>query len=239
MKPTDEQKKSLTRTILDATVPARQRIGLTCPQMLHRWRKSIVRSHPALLTTDLYPEETAMLLNAFEEARPLTYLEIGVFWGGTFRNVLQHRDALSLPTKCYGIDIWDEIFDSSNTTHGTGQPIRALVRNALTKQNYDRFDLLTGLSLDVQKLISSKIDFAFHDANHTYAAVIEDLDLLHPLMSDDATLLVHNAGKEFEPDKTYYLSDGGPYRAIMDLVKLGKWELKALEYRMAVLKRIP
>ena len=235
----DAPSKSLIRTFLDTTVPLRQRMGLTRPQMLHRWRKSIVRSHPQLLTTDLYPQETKMLLDAFREAKPRTYLEVGVFWGGTFKNVLQLRDELSLDTKCYGIDIWDEIYDSSNTTHGTGQPIRALVANALKRQNLDRFDLLTGLSVDVQRLIQFKIDFAFHDANHTYAAVVEDLELIHPLMSDGAMMLVHNAGTEYEPDKTYVEADGGPYQAILDLVKLGRWELLALEYRMAVLRRIP
>lgn len=191
------------------------------------------------MTTDLYPEETRMLMDAFEKARPATYLEVGVFWGGTFRNILKHRNALSLPTKCYAIDIWDELYDPSDTTHGTGQPIKDVVKRSLVKQGLDRFELLTGLSVNVQNLIKEKIDFAFHDANHTYAAVTEDLELLHPLLSEGATVLVHNAGKEYEPDKTYYQTDGGPYQAIMKLVEQGKWELVALEYRMAVLKRIP
>lgn len=162
-----------------------------------------------------------------------------MFWGGTFRNVLKRRDELLLTTKCYAIDIWDELYDPSDTTHGTGQPIKEVVNRALTKQGLGGFELLTGLSVDVQKLIKEKIDFAFHDANHTYAAVIEDLNLLYPLLSDGATVLVHNAGKEYEPDKMYFETDGGPYQAVMDLVKQEKWELVALEYRMAVLKKIP
>ncbi|MBC7979061.1 MAG: class I SAM-dependent methyltransferase [Armatimonadetes bacterium] len=191
------------------------------------------------MTTDLYPEETRMLLEAFEKARPAIYLEVGVFWGGTFRNVLKRRDELSLPCKCFAIDIWDELYDPSDTTHGTGQPIKDIVRRALVSEGLGGFELLTGLSVDVKKLISEKIDFAFHDANHTYAALVEDLDLLHPLLADGATVLVHNAGKEYEPDKTYYKTDGGPYQAVMDLVAQGKWELVTLEYRMAVLKRVP
>jgi len=191
------------------------------------------------MTTDLYPEETRMLLDAFEKARPAIYLEVGVFWGGTFRNVLNRRNELSLPTQCYAIDIWDELYDPSDTTHGTGQPIKEIVRRALSKQGLGGFELLTGLSVDVQKLVREKIDFAFHDANHTYAAVIEDLNLLHPLLSDGATVLVHNAGKEFEPDKMYYNTDGGPYQAVMDLVEQGKWELLDLKFRIAFLRKIP
>lgn len=230
---------SLLKNIIKVTLPARQSMGLTRRQLVHRWRKNVTHSHPQLMTTDLFPEETRMLLDAFEETRPAIYLEIGVFWGGTFRNVLKRRDELSLPTKCNAIDIWDELYDPSDTTHGTGQPIKEIVRRSLVKQGLGSFDLLTGLSVDVQKLINEKIDLAFHDANHTYAAVIEDLNLLYPLLSDGATVLVHNAGKEYEPDKMYFETDGGPYQAIMDLVEQGKWKLTALEFRMAVLKKVP
>jgi cephalosporin hydroxylase len=191
------------------------------------------------MSTDLYPEETWMLLEAFEKARPSIYLEVGVFWGGSFRNVLKHRDELSLTTQCYATDIWDELYDPADTTHGTGQPIKDLVRRALIRQNLGNFELLTGLSINVQNLISETIDFVFHDANHTYAAVKEDLELLHPLMANGATLLVHNAGKDYEPDKMYFETDGGPYKAVMDLVAQGKWKLNKLEYRMAVLERLP
>jgi cephalosporin hydroxylase len=235
----DSHKTSVLQKIVQVTLPVRQSMGLTRKQLVHRWRKNVTHSHPQLMTTDLFPEETRMLLDAFEKTRPAIYLEVGVFWGGTFRNVLKRRDELSLTTKCYAIDIWDELYDPADTTHGTGQPIKEVVRRALLKQGLGGFDLLTGLSVDVQKLIKEKIDLAFHDANHTYAAVIEDLDLLYPLLSDGATVLVHNAGKEYEPDKMYFETDGGPYQAVMDLVKQGKWELMALEYRMAVLKKIP
>jgi len=232
-------RKSLLRSFLDATVPHRLRMGLTRPQIAHWWWKSVIRNHPQVLTTDLFPEETEILLNAFRDARPSTYLEIGVFWGGTFNNILQRRDSLSLQTKCFGLDVWDEIVDTTSNTHGSGWPIRNVVKRALNKRNLHNFELLSGLSSQAAQLINCKIDFTFHDANHTYAAVIEDLELLHPLMSNGAMMLVHNAGRDYEPDKSYYLADGGPYRAIMELVKLGRWELKALEYRVAVLKRLP
>ena len=235
---------SIARKFLQATVPLRLRLGLTRPQIaavaFPRWCwQAVTGSNPLALTSDLFPQETELLLKTFAEARPLTYLEIGVFWGGTFKNVLQCRDALSLPTKCIGLDLWDEIRDIATNTHVSGAPNRASVRRALEKRHLKNFELLAGLSSQVRDLVRQKIDFAFHDANHTYAAVREDLELLHPLMSDGAMMLVHNAGKDFEPDKSYYQADGGPYQAIMDLVKLGRWDLKTLEYRLAVLKRRP
>jgi len=240
----DSQKPPLAKAILRATVPLRKRLGLTRPQIAasafrHWCWHAVTGSHPLVLTTDLFPQETRLLLNTFGEARPLTYLEIGVFWGGTFKNVLQQRDRLSLRTKCIGLDVWDEVKDQANNTHVSGWPNRETVKRALEKRRLGNFELLAGLSSRVRELVDRKIDFAFHDANHTYTAVREDLELLHPLMSDRAMMLVHNAGKDFEPDKTYYQTDGGPYQAIMDLVKFGKWDLKTLEYRLAVLKRRP
>ena len=238
------QKVTLYRAILRATMPLRTRLGLTRHQIaasaFPRWCWcQATGSHPLALTTDLFPQETELLLKTFREARPLTYLEIGVFWGGTFRNVLQHRDNLSLSTKCFGLDVWDEVKDSAINTHVSGWPNRATVRRALEKRHLGNFELLAGLSSQVRDLVPGRMDFVFHDANHAYAAVKEDLELLHPLMSDGAMMLVHNAGKDYEPDRSYYQADGGPYQAIMDLVKAGKWDLKTLEYRLAVLKRRP
>lgn len=240
----DTQSKPLAKTLSGATLRLRQSVGLTRQQIASRplslrlWNV-IVRQHPLVLRTDLFPQETAILLDCFKTARPKTYLEVGVFWGGTFRNILEHRDALCLTTKCIGLDVWDEIHDAASSTHTSGWPNRAVVNGALLKCGFQNFELLSGLSSQVGKRITGKVDFALHDANHTYAAVIEDLNQLHPLLTDGATMAVHNAGKEYEPDKTYCEADGGPYQAIMDLIKAGKWELKALEYRIAVLKKLP
>lgn len=239
----DTQSKSLAKTLSGATLQFRRRIGLTREQIAARpfalqlWNV-IARKHPLVLRTDLFPQETELLLRHFKESRPKTYLEVGVFWGGTFKNILEHRDALSLPTKCIGLDVWDEIHDAASSTHTSGWPNREVVNSALLKCGFKNFELLSGLSSQAGSLIAGKIDFALHDANHTYAAVIEDLNRLHPLLTDGATMVVHNAGKEFEPDKTYHETDGGPYQAVLDLAKAGKWELTTLEYRIAVLKKL-
>ena len=245
MEPTwNTRKISLGKTLLDATVPLRRRLGFTRSQIASsRWAcwgwSVITHSHPLVLKTDLFPPETELLLRLFKESRPLTYLEIGVFWGGTFKEILRYRDALSLRTKCIGLDVWDEIENSTSNTHVSGWPNREVVKRALIKRHFGNFELLSGMSSQIRDLVDDKIDFAFHDANHTYAAVKEDLEQLYPLMSNGATMVVHNASKDFEPDKGYYQSDGGPYQAVMDLVKLGKWNLKALDYRLAVLQKLP
>jgi cephalosporin hydroxylase len=199
-----------------------------------------MRSHPlALFYSDLFPQEIALLLRRFGECRPRTYVEVGVFWGGTFAKVLEHRDALSLQTKCIGLDIWDELKDSAVNTHSSESPNREAVKRALVRRGLGNFELLTGLSSQAEDLIKQKADFLFHDANHTYAAVREDLERFYPLLSEGATVMVHNASKDFEPDKKYYETDGGPYQAVMDLAKTGRWRLEELENRLAVLMRVP
>jgi cephalosporin hydroxylase len=235
------RKKSPTRAFLDATIPFRVRWGFTRSQIIspHWWWCVLRRTHPQVLQTDLYREETELLLKLFREARPATYLEIGVFWGGTFKAVLECRDAASLTTKCIALDLWDEVKDPASNTHISGAPNRGIVGRALKKRGLGNFELLAGLSSQVGDWVKTRIDFVFHDANHTYAAVKEDLELLHPLMSDGAMMLVHNASKDYEPDCRYYAADGGPYQAIEDLVQLGKWEFSTLEKRLAVLKRRP
>lgn len=196
-------------------------------------------THPLVFFyTDVHPEELKLLFGLFEECHPQNYLEIGVFWGGTFEKVLRFRDGTSLPTKCFGLDIWDEVKDSADSTHHSGCPNREAVKQGLLKRGFSNFELLAGLSSQVRDLINQKIDFAFHDANHTYAAVKDDLEQLYPVLSDRATVLVHNASKDIPPDDGYYKTDGGPYQAVMDLAKSGRWNLKQLHRRMAVLQKV-
>ena len=235
--------KAASRTILDATQSLRMKVGATRTQIAARpfslwlWQ-TLTGTHPLVFFyTDLFPQEADLLLSLFAERRPKTYLEIGVFWGGTFEKVLKHRDALSLTTKCIGLDLWDEFKDSADTTHYSGAPNREAVHKALAKRGYGNFELLAGLSSQVGNMVKQKIDFAFHDANHTYAAVREDLEQLYPLLSDGATVAIHNASREFEPDKSYFESDGGPYQAAIDLGATDKWTLEKMENRIAVLRR--
>ncbi len=232
------------KSFSDATLALRKTFGLTRMQIASRpWSvqlwKTFMGMHPLVFFfTDLHPEEFNLLLGLFGECRPKNYLEIGVFWGGTFEKVLRHRDSLSLPTKCFGLDIWDEVKDSENSTHYSGCPNREAVRQGLVKRGFSNFELLAGLSSQVRNLIDQKIDFAFHDANHTYAAVKDDLEQLYPVLSDRATVLVHNASKDLPPDDAYYKTDGGPYQAVNDLAKTGRWELKQIQRRMAVLQKV-
>lgn len=237
--------KSVSRTVWDASQSFRMKAGITRsgiasrPFLLWLWQK-LVGTHPLVFFyTDLYPQEAELLLRLFSERRPKTYLEVGVFWGGTFEKVLKHRNALSLTTKCIGLDIWDEVKDSEKSTHYTGAPNREAVKKALMRRGHENFELLAGLSSEVRNMVKEKIDFVFHDANHTYAAVRDDLRQLYPLLSDGATVAIHNASKDLFPDKGYYEADGGPYRAAIDLAATGNWTLEKMEYRIAVLRKKP
>lgn len=214
------------RKLWDMTWNFRKRIGLT-------------RKRPIpLLKSDLTPAEIDVLLGSIRELKPRRYLEVGVFWGGSFKRVLEERNALGLDTECIGLDLWDEIRDRSDNTHVSGRPNRRRVTEALTAAGLDRFTLLAGTSHDVQRLVEAPVDLAFHDANHTYRAVVDDAELIGALMPRGALLLVHNASTDLMPDRLYVEADGGPHRAVHDLAKTGKWELREIRDRTAVLKRV-
>jgi cephalosporin hydroxylase len=203
------------------------------------WRKryGLVRRTQRLLESDLTPGETDLLLSNLSEMRPRYYLELGVFMGGTFRRVLERRDDLGLATECFGVDIWDEIHDGSKTTHTSGQPNRRKVDRALRKAGLDRFTLLAGTAADLAKLVPAEIELAFHDANHTYQAVRDDMRHLREVMKPGGRLLLHNASQDGVPDRDYVAADGGPYQAVLDETASREWELVEFRERMAVVRK--
>lgn len=212
------------RMLLQATWPLRKRLGLA-------------RTRERLLKSDLTPAEFDALLSNFRELSPGTYLEVGVFMGGSFRRVLELRDALGLKTECFGVDIWDEISDRSKNTHTSGRPNRRKVADALRKAGLDRFTLLAGTAADLKKLVPGQVDLAFHDANHAYQAVHDDMRQIGEVMKPGGRLLVHNASQDRTPDRAYVAADGGPYRAVREESEAGRWELIEIRERMAVLRK--
>lgn len=213
------------RKAWDATWNFRKRLGLT-------------RKRPIpLLKSDLTSRELATLHESFAELRPKTYLEVGVFWGGSFKQVLECRNALGLTTKCVGIDLWDEIRDQQANTHVSGCPNRRKVAAALEAAGLNGFELLAANCSDLDRVFSDSVEVAFHDANHTYQAVRDDAAHLGKLLVPGGRLLVHNASQDLMPDKLYVAQDGGPFRAVTELAQSGAWELLEIRDRMAVLRK--
>lgn len=213
------------RKAWDATWDFRKRLGLT-------------RKRPIpLLKSDLTPAELAVLCESFDLLRPTTYLEVGVFWGGSFKRVLEHRDAAGLKTRCIGLDLWDEVRDRQANTHVSGRPNRRKVEEALRAAGLGGFELLAGNCSDLDRLFTEPVEVAFHDANHTYRAVLDDATAIGSRLVPGGRLLVHNAGRDRMPDKLYVEQDGGPNRAVNELAQSGAWELLEIRDRMAVLRK--
>jgi cephalosporin hydroxylase len=190
-----------------------------------------------MLWTDLTPGELDLLLSSVRDLRPRVYLEVGVWWGGSFRRVLETRKSLGLSTECIGIDVWDELQDAVPTTHVSAWPNRRRVTRALARRGLEPFTFLVGTCADLKRLLERPVDLAFHDANHTYQAVHDDLEHLWHAMSPGATLLVHNTSEHMKPDFWYVAKDGGPHLAIAEHVAAGRWELLRYRERMAVLRK--
>jgi hypothetical protein len=142
-----------------------------------------------------------------------------------------------LTTECFGIDLWDEISDGTKNTHTSSKPNRRKVGNALRQSGHDRFTLLAGTPAELKKLVPADIELVFHDANHTYQAVRDDMRNIREVMKPGGRLLVHNASQDRLPDRDYVTVDGGPHRAVMDETGSGNWELIEIRERMAVLRK--
>lgn len=189
-----------------------------------------------LFRSDLHAEEFALLAEVLEETRPHTYLEIGIGWAGTFRALLERRDAHGLTTTFYGLDCFDQVLDTVPNTHTSGWPSYEAIRDGL-RGAFDNWQLLVGLAAELPRLVTEPVELAFHDANHTCEAVHEDLTILHTRLAPRAHVAVHNTSETEGPDCHYVARDGGPRRACAELVRAGLYEHVTEVRRLTMLRK--
>ncbi len=189
-----------------------------------------------LFISDLLPEERQLLQDSFLEARPRTYLEIGVGWAGSFSLLLSCRDQSGLKTRFYGLDCFDRILDVEPNTHISGWPSYDLVAQALSHR-FGNYQLIVGLAKDSGRLVPKPIDMAFHDANHTYAALNRDLFILYGLLSEKGIVAVHSTSLGRDPDRYYVARDGGPRRAVDEQICQGKYVRRQEADRLTILEK--
>jgi len=108
----------------------------------------------------------------------ITYLEIGVQFGGTFKKILQLLRPID---KAIGIDLFETYPGyTQKQTHGHFYAHREDVENILLEMGFskEQFTLITGDSeKTIQGIDDIKIGYAFIDANHTFQACKTDTEL--------------------------------------------------------------
>lgn len=177
-----------------------------------------LRDPKTILCSDLTDGERFGLLAALREGerraeregRRCRYLEIGVLAGGTIDFL--KRNARS--AEFTGVDLFEDWQPEETNTHMSGSFRCADVQAALGCE----VRLIKGAWEGVAPTLGGeRFDVVFIDANHAYAAVKQDFELVRPMLNPGASVGFHNCSFDREPDILYVDDDGGPWKFTQEL----------------------
>jgi len=148
----------------------------------------------------------AYLQKLESEQQQLTYLEVGIYAGGTIKFLKRHTKV----TTFTGIDLFEDFKPSGDNTHEWRNYSKDIVQEALGQD----VTLYKGDSVEVLKSLQekNKFDFIFIDGNHTYEATKQDFEAGLPMLKKGGFVAFHNCSPGFsQEDQAYLTADGGPW----------------------------
>lgn len=156
-----------------------------------------------------------------------SYLEVGVFGGGTMKFVKN----VATKTQFVGVDLFEDYIPSDVNTHCPGTYRCSDVQEFLG----DRVRLIKGDSDNVLPTMTEKFNFIFIDGNHKYDATLRDFNNAKKLLVPGGQIAFHNCSTHMDPDfDLYNIIDGGPWRVALELVENGVATLIQQEDRLGV-----
>ena len=187
------------------------------------------------------------LLNHIKQAKPMNFLEIGVFHGVTSRNVcemlyLLHGNGF----KFTGIDLFShELASKDEYIPKTkfSNPLKTIYYNyiirldpyshqsvlKLLKKFEKNINIIKGNSNMILKEIPSKFDYVFLDGGHKYETVKNDLKNLIQVINNGGIILCDDYNLSYAP---------GVKKAIDDYVLEKNFNLKILNSRFAEITKL-
>jgi|TARA_R100000388_G_scaffold94903_1_gene84097 hypothetical protein len=179
-------------------------------------------------TTDLTEAESNCILRRLEEFDTPRYLEIGVWYCGTFCKILNFLNENKKSYQAVGIDLFESIEkekeDVSLQTHKKTNRWNILnvafhkhIQKTLEAKGYRNFSLIKGnsdVTVNEKKL---EMDLYFIDGNHTYLQTKKDANSCLNFAPSGSYLVFHNASNDQQPDIQYVNRDGGPYLVCEEL----------------------
>lgn len=170
-------------------------------------------------------EKIKSALDQFETPR---YVEIGVYFGGTFATILQHLKDTKESYHCYGIDLFEDLEDETfgpNQTHEKRNKWNILnvaykdgLEKKLREMGHENFTLLKGQSHEMVREIDTECaDVFFIDGNHTYEQVKLDAEAAMATAQMNSYIIFDNSSNDINPDPQYVALDGGPWKLCEEL----------------------
>lgn len=169
--------------------------------------------------TDLMEQESCGLL-AFlldlerREQRPIKYLEVGVWGGGTIKFLKEH----TINVHFTGVDLFEDFQPADDNTH-VCQTFK--MKDVLSSLG-GTVELIKGDSSHILPLLKDRnyrFDVIFIDGNHTYTATKRDFESCFLLLNKGGYIAFHNCSVAIPPDNTYIIRDGGPWKLTQEIRK--------------------
>lgn len=213
------------------------------------WRPSVTRLRKSFYgqKTDVTKSELDCILKYLDMFERPMYVEIGVYFGGTFAAVLRHLQLRTVHYRAIGVDLFEDLAhetrDPARQAHDIVNKYNILnaaykeeLEVALQHQGLAQFELRLGQSHEVVAQIDELADVFFIDGNHRYQQTMLDAQACLNKAKVGSYLIFHNASTTIPPDPQYVSFDGGPWKVCEELSADRRLEYVELVGRCAVLR---
>ena len=170
--------------------------------------------------SDLTPDEAISIIECLEKFENPKYCEIGVYFGGNFKNTNDWLRENKENFHMYGVDLFedlkqeiqnDQTHDLYNKWNMLNVAVKEELEQSLDAQFCKNFTLVKGSSDKATLTLPEKCDVFFIDGNHTYDQSLADAEACIKMANPGAYLVFHNASTDIQPDPQYVERDGGPW----------------------------
>ena len=179
-------------------------------------------AQPGIETEEL--TEMIRILDGYEKP---VYGEIGVYFGGTFKNILDFLKSNKREYKAYGFDLFEDLLKEDfkkKQTHELYNKWNILnvadkreLEIKLHELGHKNFELIKGSSEKTVPLINNLFDVFFIDGNHTYEQTKLDFQCAIKKCTTGSVIIFDNSSEDIEPDPRYVAADGGPWKLCEEL----------------------
>tara|TARA_B100000131_G_scaffold322212_1_gene375415 strand:- start:2162 stop:2821 length:660 start_codon:yes stop_codon:yes gene_type:complete len=172
-------------------------------------------------------EEVDLLKSYTSNLETVVYGEIGVYFGGTFRQMIDHISSSTNDFHCYGFDLFEDLeketfgeeqtHDIQNKWNILNVAYRDGLDKTLEEMGCTNYTLVKGCSHETVSKIEDAFDLFFIDGNHTYDQCKKDFEAAYVKCKNGAVIVFDNSSNDIDPDPRYVELDGGPWKVCQEL----------------------